>query len=137
MPLYIFLALCVSFLLYSFSIYLHKPGIRTPEHFDETKAGRGQMVWQKYNCQACHQLFGLGGYLGPDLTNVLSHPQKGEVVVRSIISSGTKQMPAFSLSEEEMSDLLEFLRLSDACGISDPRTYTMHANGTLELPKRN
>ena len=63
------------------------------------------MVWQKYNCQSCHQLYGLGGYLGPDLTNVYSAKGKGELFIKAFLHAGTKQMPSFDLSKEEEKEL--------------------------------
>jgi len=41
------------------------------------KALQGQQLWQQNNCFSCHQIYGLGGYLGPDLTNVYSQRGKG------------------------------------------------------------
>ena len=38
----------------------------------------GKVLYQKYNCTACHQIYGLGGFLGPDLTIVVSQQGKGE-----------------------------------------------------------
>ena len=85
----------------------------------------------KYNCQACHQLFGLGGYLGPDLTNVYGDPHKGEAAIRSIVNYGNKQMPSFNFTEQEMHALLEFLKSTDAAGTSDPRKLTIQSDGMI------
>ena len=54
---------------------------------------QGKMLWQKKNCTACHQLYGLGGYMGPDLTNVISSKGKGEIYAEAFIRSGTNTMP--------------------------------------------
>ncbi|GAB6174543.1 cytochrome c [Paradesulfitobacterium aromaticivorans] len=34
-------------------------------------AQEGKAVWQKHNCVSCHTLFGNGGYVGDDMTNIL------------------------------------------------------------------
>lgn len=121
--IHIFIVLCASFLIYSLTIYLRPLSIKANAIFDVNKAAEGRLVWQKYNCQACHQLFGLGGYLGPDLTNVISNKGKGEIVIRALIKSGTKQMPAYDLKEEELLNLFEFLKSTDASGVADPRAF--------------
>ena len=89
------------------------------------------MIWQKYNCQSCHQLFGLGGYLGPDLTNTYTENGKGPLFIKAMIEVGTKQMPVFKMSETEMTELLTFLEAIDQTGKSDPRSFTIHANGMI------
>lgn len=120
------ITLVSAFLIYSAHLYfaLSKPVL--PEHHE---ADRGKMVWQKYNCNACHQIYGLGGYLGPDLTNVYS--VRGEPVIRNLIQYGTNVMPAFKCSDSEMNQLLAFFKQIDSSGSSDPRTFTIHANGTI------
>ncbi len=95
-------------------------------------AAEGRMIWQKYNCQACHQLYGLGGYLGPDLTNLYSTKGKDDIYIRAIIGSGTRQMPPFKLAENEMTLLIEFLKMTDASGKSDPRNFDIHMNGMIQ-----
>lgn len=129
---HVFLILCASFLIYSFSIYLKPFSIETAEGFDKKKASDGRIVWQTYNCQSCHQFYGLGGYLGPDLTNIISAKGKGEVVIRAMVKSGTKQMPAFNLTEDEYSKLIEFLKSVDKSGTSDPRSFTIQQFGMIE-----
>lgn len=129
---YVFLILCASFLIYSFSIYLGPLSKKANPEFNSEEAARGRLIWQNHNCQSCHQLYGLGGYLGPDLTNVISDPRKGEVVIRALIKSGTKQMPAYDLSENEIHGLLEFLKSVDASGVADPRSFTNNNFGMIE-----
>jgi len=130
-PIYIFSLLCVVFLIYSFTIYL------TPAYEDLQKgsnteaASKGRLVWQKYNCQSCHQLYGLGGYLGPDLTNIFSSPGKDPSYIKAMLKSGTAQMPAFELDKEEWENLLQFLKSTDASGTADPRKFTIQADGMI------
>lgn len=127
-----FLGLCFLFLVYSFSIYLSPLSEKRKETFDKTASVRGKLVWQNYNCQSCHQLFGLGGYLGPDLTNVISHQPMGLAAMRAIIKSGTKQMPAFNLTDREFNDLIEFLKSADSEGKSDPRSFKTNYYGMID-----
>jgi len=131
-PTVIFIILCTMFIIYSFSIYLIPLNVDKVVNFDKKKANAGKIVWQKHNCQNCHQLYGLGGYLGPDLTNVYSNPTKGEKVIRALIKSGVKQMPKFSINEEGISSLIEFLKSVDASGKSDPRNLKLNNDGMIQ-----
>ena len=71
------------------------------------EARSGQQLFQESNCIACHQFYGLGGYMGPDLTNVISN--RGEAYSRAFISAGTASMPNFGLNQEEVTALVAFL----------------------------
>ena len=111
MKLTIFFMLFLSFLLYSVFVYTEGTNVSDIKPSDD--ASRGKLIFQKYNCTACHQFYGLGGYLGPDLTTVMSQKGKGEVFVKAIMKSGTKRMPDFNLSENEINQLTEFLKYAD------------------------
>lgn len=125
--LYVYVTLCASFLAYSFSLYLSpRPAVA------DTLAGEGKLVYQKYNCQSCHQLYNLGGYLGPDLTNCYSATGKGPLFIKAMVAAGTKQMPAFQLSDKQMEALLAFFKAMDATGSSDLRQFTTLPNGMIE-----
>lgn len=123
----IFATLATLFLLFSVTIYFNRPDTT----IQNKKSGKGKLVWQKYNCQSCHQMYGLGGYLGPDLTNVISERGKGPAYVLAMIRSGVKQMPSFSLSEEEEEQLIEFLRQADRSGSADPRNFEVTTSGMI------
>jgi len=131
-PKHIFFTLSASFLIYSFSIYITPLSIKEDLTFNKKLASEGRLVWQSYNCQSCHQLYSLGGYLGPDLTNIISNPNKGEKIVKAIVKSGTKQMPAFNLSDQEMKSLIEFLKSTDASGKADLRELNINQFGMIE-----
>lgn len=131
-PIHVFLFLCALFLVYSFSIYLTPINEKTKTSFDIKTASEGRLVWQKYNCQSCHQLYGLGGYLGPDLTNIYSVKGKGELWIKALLKSGTTQMPSFHLTREEENKLIEFLKSTDASGLADPRQFNIKSNGMIE-----
>ena len=131
-PIHVFLFLCALFLVYSFSIYLTPINEKFKTSFDIKTASEGRLVWQKYNCQSCHQLYGLGGYLGPDLTNIYSVKGKGELWIKALLKSGTTQMPSFQLTLEEETKLIEFLKSTDASGLADPRQFNIKSNGMIE-----
>ncbi len=76
----------------------------------------GKLLYQKYNCTACHQVYGMGGYLGPDLTNVMSAPGKGELYVRALLKVGTDVMPNYNMPESEITALVAYLDYVDQTG---------------------
>ena len=123
----VLLFLLFSFLCYSFYLYYHLPVKSISQH---PEAATGKLSWQKYNCNACHQIYGLGGYLGPDLTNVYS--KRGPDYIKAFLKNGTSIMPAFHLTEQETKDLVSFLKDIDASGSSDPKTFTSRYDGNIE-----
>ena len=98
--------LIITNVVYTSFIYTQGPSI--PPEKDTTIVNAGLNVWQKYNCSACHQLFGLGGYMGPDLTHVVS--RKGPLYVQAILTAGTSRMPNFDLEESEIDSMVQFLK---------------------------
>jgi nitric oxide reductase subunit C len=131
-PTFVYVILCAMFLTYSFTIYLAPINRNDYTRFNKINASDGRLVWQKYNCQSCHQLYGLGGYLGPDLTNIISQPNKGENLVRAMLKVGTKQMPAFDLSRNETNLLIEFLKSADVSGDADARSFKINKAGMID-----
>ncbi len=127
---YIFTILVIAFFSYSILLYSND-NYNYQVNYDKAKAIEGQLVWQKYNCQSCHQLYGLGGYLGPDLTNIISAKGKDKQYISAMVKSGSKQMPAFNLQKNENDNLIAFLKATNASGTADPRTYTAHFNGMI------
>lgn len=119
--------LTISFLLYSVYLYSSLPEKNT---LVNASISDGKLTWQKYNCGACHQIYGLGGYLGPDLTNVYS--LKGPDYIKAFLNNGTTIMPKFQLKEQEVKDLQAYLRNIDASGSADPRSFTIKYDGTIE-----
>lgn len=123
----VLLFLLSSFLCYSFYLYTNLPVTRITQ---DREAVAGQLSWQKYNCNACHQVYGLGGYLGPDLTNVYS--LRGPAYIEAFLKTGTSIMPDFHLKHGEIKNLLGFFRQLDASGKSDPKTFMLSYDGTIE-----
>lgn len=131
-PAIFFIVLCLLFLVFSFSIYLKPYSISELKGNDSELAGKGRLIWQKYNCHACHQLYGLGGYLGPDLTNEYRKLNHNEDALRAFLKGGIKQMPNFNMSKKEEDLLIEFLKSTDKTGNADPRKYKVLSNGMTE-----
>jgi nitric oxide reductase subunit C len=99
-------------------------------------AADGKLLYQKHNCQACHQIYGLGGYMGPDLTNVISTPGKGRAYAAAFLRNGTDRMPNFHLSQHDVDALTEYLALVDATGTSPIRNYRTTWYGSIEFTGR-
>ncbi len=118
--------LVLAFLFYSFHLYTSLPA----GHKSATAmADRGKLLWQDYNCNACYQIYGLGGYLGPDLTNAYS--RRGPEYIKAFLKNGTDIMPNFHLADDDISELEAYLRDVDASGKADPRTFTINRDGTI------
>lgn len=128
---WVFGSLCAAFA--AFSAYVYTAGTETPE---QPPPGRqamlGRKLFQESNCIACHQVYGLGGYLGPDLTNVVSAPGKGADYARTFIRYGTSRMPDFDLNEGQVDALVSFLEFVDATGTYPPRQPEISWNGTVD-----
>ena len=136
-PKRIFFVLFLCFLVFSIWIYAIPIFSPTKKKKKELQiVGEGRLVWQKYNCHTCHQLYGFGGYLGPELTNIYSRSSGNEHYIRGIIKVGVKQMPAFKISEDEMKALLQFLKNVDQSGTSNPQDYQPEILGTFSLEKK-
>ena len=74
----------------------------------------GKQIYQEYNCQSCQQLFGLGGYLGPELTTVISDKNRGELYASILLENGAIRMPNFHLSPKQVNALIDYLKYVDA-----------------------
>nr|WP_256527355.1 cytochrome c [Flavobacterium sp. HSC-32F16] len=121
----IFSVLCISYFTYSVCIY---KDISHNTDINNSFADQGKKIWQKNNCTACHQIYQLGGYLGPDLTNTYS--LKGPEYIKAFLKNGTQVMPDFNLTQYEMDALTAYLKQIDDTGVSDPRSFTVLNNGT-------
>lgn len=123
--------LILSFFVYSIVIYTVGTRFdRGLAHYTP-EAGKGKLVYQKYNCVACHQIYGLGGYMGPDLTNVMSAVGKGPDYARIFIQNGTARMPNFGLSAVEVEQIMAYLRYVDRTGVSPVTKFDINYDGTV------
>lgn len=81
---------------------------------DEAAIAGGKRLYQQYNCQSCHQLYGLGGYLGPELTTAASDKHRGEAYMRALLQSGGSRMPDFHFTKTEIDHLIAYLKYVDS-----------------------
>ncbi len=109
----VLLLLCISCAAYT--VFVYTRGDAGGDKIPSPSARAGMDVWQAKNCQSCHQLYGLGGYMGPDLTNVAS---KGDAYMRAFLEHGTSRMPNFHLSDTEVAQLTSFLQWVNQSGKS-------------------
>lgn len=126
----IFTALFLLYTAYTATIYASDEKL-TAEEKTANAITDGKMLWQKYNCQSCHQLYGLGGYLGPDLTNCYSAPHKGPGYMDAVLQYGTGVMPDFKLTAAERSQIIEFLKYVDSSGVANPKEFTTTVTGNI------
>jgi Cytochrome c. len=82
---------------------------------------RGKHVWEKHSCINCHTLLGEGAYFAPELGNLWDRwggtedPATAREMLKAWMQSqptgieGRRQMPQFNLSDQELSDLADFL----------------------------
>ena len=106
-----------AFALQTFLVYSDDTGRDLPPLSDEALEGRA--VWLSNNCQACHQFYGFGGFLGPDLTNAASRLDRARL--DEVLTKGVAQMPAFHLSDTEIGAIEAYLREMDGTGIGQAR----------------
>jgi nitric oxide reductase subunit C len=124
----VFGTLLVAFVAYSANVYTSGTAAGQQEVMG-AQARHGQQVFQDNNCVACHQFYGLGGYMGPDLTNVIGN--RGEAYSRAFITGGTQRMPSFDLSTEDVDALLAFLAFVDQTGTYPPEDYRVRWTGLV------
>lgn len=104
----------LSLVFISYSIIVYTEGTASGNSLVKINPAviKGKMVWQQYNCSACHQIYGLGGYLGPDLTNVVS--TKGTEYIKVVIQNGLGRMPNFKLNKEQVQSIVAYLSNIDS-----------------------
>jgi nitric oxide reductase subunit C len=81
---------------------------------ESVRVKRGKEIFQQYNCIACHQLYGLGGYLGPELTTAWSDPGRGENYIKALLKAGGRRMPVFNFTDQEINALSSYLHYIDS-----------------------
>ena len=76
----------------------------------------GKKIWETNNCIGCHSLLGEGAYFAPELGNV--YKRRGGDFIKVWMQAmptgapGRRQMPQFNLNEEQLNNLVEFLKWS-------------------------
>ena len=81
----------------------------------------GKHLWEKHACINCHTILGEGAYFAPELANVYQRrggDASGGAFIKAWMQAqptgtpGRRQMPQFNLSEQQLDDLVEFLKWS-------------------------
>ncbi|MBW7951127.1 MAG: cytochrome c [Chitinophagaceae bacterium] len=129
----ILLLLILFFGVYNYWIYTQSQPTTKPAL--SKVAFAGQKLWIKNNCNACHQFYGLGGYLGPDLTNVYSN--KGEDFIKAMLNSGINTMPKFEFNEIEKNSIVAYLKEIDNTGFYPDKKATFQKNGWVIINYKN
>lgn len=82
----------------------------------------GKRVWEENSCINCHTIMGEGAYFAPELANVWNRyggdedPESARAALKGWIRSqptnapGRRQMPNFDLTDEELDNLIDFLK---------------------------
>jgi nitric oxide reductase subunit C len=102
----------VIFLVLTYDSLVQMPK-RTQEANLDARVAAGKWVWQKYNCNDCHTILGIGGYYAPDVTKVMSY-RDNEWVTRFLqdpekVWPNPRKMPNLHLKDQEITDLVAFL----------------------------
>ncbi len=126
----VWIVLFIAFILSSWLIYAYCDRSESPIP-PSAQVLAGWDVYQAKNCQACHQIYGLGGYLGPDLTNTAG--DKGPEYMKAFISKGTGKMPDFHLSDTEVNNLISFLSWVNKSGKSNVPANAVKWNGSFDI----
>jgi len=101
----LFACLVLAFFAQTWLVYTDSEGRAAPALSSE--AARGREIWLARNCQSCHQIYGFGGFLGPDLTNATEWLTQARV--DTVLTEGAGQMPAFGLDAGERAAIVQFL----------------------------
>ncbi len=89
----------------------------------EGESLEGARTWHAQAGRPCHQLYGFGGFLGPDLTNAASSLGAGfDRRLTSVLTAGPGAMPVYSLDEAEITGIAAFLRAMDRTGTGQLRS---------------
>ena len=113
------------FILVFLGLVFHTEG-EIPKRSNETALTdavvRGKKVWETNQCIGCHSLLGEGAYFAPELGNVYERrggDASGGAFIKAWMKAqptgapGRRQMPQFHLSEQQLDDLVEFLKWSN------------------------
>ena len=114
-----FSILFTVYAVYSFTVYTKGTEINLSlAPAEKASINKGKKLFQQYNCIACHQLYGLGGYLGPELTTAFSDPQRGEIYMKTFLMAGGPRMPNYHFTNEEISSIISYLKYVDATAVT-------------------
>jgi nitric oxide reductase subunit C len=110
-----FILLFISYIAYTVIVYTE--GTVKDEKYslaEQQQIRKGKELFQKYNCSSCHQLYGLGGYLGPELTTAWSDKHRGKEYMKVFLMAGGQRMPKYNFNEDEINSIISYLRYVDS-----------------------
>ncbi len=113
------LLLAACFAVQTYLVYSDEPSLVQLEG----PALEGAELWHRHNCQACHQLYGYGGFLGPDLTNLAGRLQEPQLTARltQLMTQGSGAMPPFPVTDTEIAAIQAFLEEMNRSGHGQAR----------------
>jgi nitric oxide reductase subunit C len=112
---------------------------RTQEEKLDARVAAGKWVWQKYNCNDCHTILGIGGYYAPDVTKVMSY-RDADWTTRFLkdpqaVWPVARKMPNLHLKDQEIADVVAFLTWVDGVNTNNwPPKPMMSATKTGTKP---
>ncbi|MCH7743166.1 MAG: cytochrome c [Proteobacteria bacterium] len=107
------LILFFSYWLITFVVY-ESSGNEDSHVIKDRAAQAGVQLWRRHNCISCHSIYGKGGHLGADLTNVVS--RRGTAYVRHVLKMGKGSMPRFPFHQDDVENLVSYLLHLDQLG---------------------
>lgn len=110
-------------LVYTDGVAQSRPGLTDLER-------QGRQVFLAHNCYACHQIYGFGGFLGPDLTNAAQRVPRARL--EELLTHGSKQMPAFALPSADIDAVEAYLRAIDRTGVGVARSHVPPPIATVQ-----
>ncbi|MFZ4549992.1 MAG: c-type cytochrome, partial [Bacteroidales bacterium] len=128
---FIITILIASFFIYSIVIYTIGTRVDKGEKWVTEQSKKGKLLFQEKNCIACHQIYGLGGFMGPDLTNIISAVGKGPLFAKALLQYGSERMPNYHLTQTEIDELVAFLTYADKTGVSPVKKFEINYDGTV------
>lgn len=111
----VFILLFISYAVYTAVVYT-KATARNDNYSiaEQQQINKGKELFQKHNCISCHQLYGLGGYLGPELTTAWSDKHRGEAYMKVFLMAGGQRMPKYNFNDDELNSIVSYLRYVDS-----------------------
>ncbi len=126
----VYLVAVVCFFVQAGFVYLDYPRGALGARLSAQAKG-GLALWRKNNCQACHQIYGYGGFLGPDLTNVMSRRPLEDWT--DVLTRGRKQMPAFHFDQQQRAAIIAFLTEMNDTGTSIPHFAKLREDAEFDF----
>lgn len=123
--------LITGFFIYTIVVYTFGTKEDKGIEYATASAIEGKYLFQKYNCSSCHQIYGLGGYIGPDLTNAVSRYKGSRIYINAMLQNGSERMPRFDLKKEEINSIIDYLIYIDKTGTSPVLKFEINYDGTI------